>query len=100
MTSYGSSRSGLSSFRPASSRGSVPASEWAGQSQLASRYYSVVKSDRKDAEDAEAAKMDPNKPDWKTFQVPEVPPPDDTAIEAELNKKFDITTLFQQMRTV
>lgn len=97
MTSYGSSRSGLSSFRPASSRGSVPASEWAGQSQLASRYYSVVKSDRKEAEEA---KLDPNKPDWKTFQVPEVPPPDDSAIEAELNKKFDIAVLFQQMRSV
>lgn len=39
-------------------------------------------------------------PEWKKFEIPEVPLPDDTAIEAELTRRFDIGTLFQQMRSV
>lgn len=38
-------------------------------------------------------------PDWRTFDLPEIEPPDDTQIEEELNKRFDISTLFQQMRS-
>lgn len=39
-------------------------------------------------------------PEWKKYEIPEIPTPDDTAIEAELTKRFDIATLFQQMRSV
>ena len=39
-------------------------------------------------------------PEWKKYEIPEIPAPDDTAIEAELAKRFDIGTLFQQMRSV
>ena len=37
-------------------------------------------------------------PDWKVFDMPPVPQPDDTQIEAQLNQRYDISTLFQQMR--
>lgn len=38
--------------------------------------------------------------EWRTFKMPTVPPPDDSQIEAELNQHYDITALFQQMRSV
>lgn len=38
--------------------------------------------------------------EWRTFQMPTVPPPDDSQIEAQLNQYYDITVLFQQMRSV
>lgn len=46
---------------------------------------------------ANEAKIDPL-PEWTKFQLPDIPEPDDTEVIKELNKQFEIGTLFQKMR--
>ena len=41
-----------------------------------------------------------NEQNWKTFSIPEIPPLDNSAIEADLAAQYDLNTLFQKMRAV
>ena len=41
-----------------------------------------------------------NASNWRDFKLAQVPLPNDNEIEEELAKKFDLTALYQQIRTV
>ena len=40
-----------------------------------------------------------NASNWRDFKLPQVPLPNDNDIEEELSQKFDLATLYQQIRT-
>lgn len=37
--------------------------------------------------------------DWRSFKMPTIPVPDDSQLEAQLNQRYDLTSLYQQMRS-
>jgi hypothetical protein len=37
-------------------------------------------------------------PDWMRIEIPEVPAPDDSALESELDQRFNIDALFRELQ--
>jgi hypothetical protein len=40
-----------------------------------------------------------NVPNWWGYELVDVPPPDDTDIQAQLDAKFSLSVVYQQMRS-